>query len=107
MNIIGAVRIVLLAVLLTLPAISSADELTIVGLVFGKPLELDDCAYRVIAGSKNYTYPAPKTCVQDPHTINGYGHPSRRIIFSNEECPIIVKNCQIAEREERARPRCH
>jgi hypothetical protein len=71
------------------------EHLGVFGFVLGQPLNLDECTYRVIGGSKSYIYPAPKTCTEQAHAIQGYGQPSRRILFSKEECPIFVNNCQM------------
>lgn len=71
-----------------------ADEPSIFGFVFGKPLNLPECPYKTDSGSKIKPYEilVPSTCVQDAHALNGYGQPVRQITFSQKENPLIVKN---------------
>lgn len=85
-----AIAVILLLVTLT----AHADEQSIFGFVFGKPLNLPECPYKTVSGSsmKLYEILVPSTCVKDAHALNGYGQPVREITFSQKESPLIVKN---------------
>jgi hypothetical protein len=82
------------AILLCVTLTAHADEPGIFGFVFGKPLDLPECPYKTVGGSrmKLYEILVPSTCIQDAHALNGYGKPVREITFSQKEGPLIVKN---------------
>ena len=72
--------------------LSFSQPLSIFGFEFGKPISLPECPYKLYGGSKSYEIFPPTTCIQDAHALNGYGQPVRRITFSKQESPLIVKN---------------
>ena len=83
--------------------IASAPALaatTVFGLPLGEPLRLPECPTRVIAGMAEYVTQPPVTCYHAPHKLNGYPEPARRIIFSQAEQPLIVKNWQAVALEQ-------
>jgi hypothetical protein len=82
----------LACLLAILPTAAFAADHTVFGFELGKPLALQECEFKTVANTKMYD-PTPRTtCFQAAHTMNGYGIPVRRIIFSQQDAPKIVKN---------------
>lgn len=66
------------------------------GIELGKSLELPECQFKLTGGKyKVYEVMPTTTCFEEPTNINGYGIPVRRVIFSQKEAPLIVKNWNI------------
>lgn len=86
--------------LITLTA--HAEESGIFGFVFGKALNLPECPHVTVSGSgmKQYDSAVSSTCIQDAHSLRGYGQPVREITFSPKEYPLIVKNGRVFPLEE-------
>jgi len=82
----------ILAATLTIPCIAAPSSQTIFGFELGKPVSLGECPYRMIGTYKAYEAMPQNTCVEEAHPLNGYGVPVRRVIFSTNENPLIVKN---------------
>ncbi len=82
-----------LACLLTmLPTMVFAADHTVFGFELGKPLTLPECEFKTVANTKMYDVTPRNTCFEAAHTMNGYGVPVRRIVFSQQDVPKIVKN---------------
>jgi len=70
-----------------------AETQSIFGFVLGEAINLPECSYDGFAGNtKIYDAFPPRTCVQDAAPLRGYANPPRRIVFSKDEMPPIVKN---------------
>jgi hypothetical protein len=69
-----------------------AQELSVFGFSFNRPLALPECPYKIYGGSKSYQVLPPATCLQDARPLNGYGRPVRSISFGRGESPAMVKN---------------
>jgi len=77
------------------PISIASEPARVFGYEFGKPLQLPTCPYKnIFPGSAEVMYDTPTatTCLEKPHSVNGYGVPVRRLEFSHADAPTIVKN---------------
>jgi hypothetical protein len=88
-------KTIVLFILAAIPCLAMAHESSLFGFEFGKPLVLSECTSKTVADTKMYDIRPDVTCYESPLKLNGYGIPVRRIIFSQKDAPLIVKNWQM------------
>ncbi|MFA7592491.1 MAG: hypothetical protein WCY26_01995 [Thiohalobacteraceae bacterium] len=81
------------AVILSIFAVPvPAQDSSIFGFELGEPLNLTECPYTKHGTIKYYMLDVPTTCVEEAHSLKGYGQPVRRIRFSGGEQPALVRH---------------